>query len=47
MAVCFYLIKYVFFEISFFFFFFFFLESESSEIYTHYLCYEKLVTVFE
>ena len=28
-------------------FFFFLLESESSEIYTHYLCYEKLVRVFE
>ena len=43
-AVCFYLIK-CFFEISLFFFFL--LESESSEIYTHYLCYEKLVRVFE
>ena len=29
------------------FFFFFLVESESSEIYTHYLCYEKLVRVFE
>ena len=27
--------------------FFFLLESECSEIYTHYLCYEKLVRVFE
>ena len=45
-AVCFYLIKYVFLKFHFFFFFFL-LESESSEIYTHYLCYEKLVRVFE
>ena len=29
-----------------FFFFFFILESESTEIYTHYLCYENLVRVF-
>ena len=47
-AVRFFLQKYVFLKSDFFFFFFFFiLESESYEIYTHYLCYKNLVRVFE
>ena len=42
----FYLFIYIYIYFFLIFYFNFLLESESSEIYTHYLCYEKLVKSF-